>query len=77
MLQRAAGLMRERRHELAALAVLEAGKPWAEADGDVCEAIDFLEYYAAGAVALDQGQPLVQLPGERNTLRYYPRGVAP
>jgi RHH-type proline utilization regulon transcriptional repressor/proline dehydrogenase/delta 1-pyrroline-5-carboxylate dehydrogenase len=75
VLQRAAGLMRERRHELAALAVLEAGKPWAEADGDVCEAIDFLEYYAAGAVALEQGHPLVQLPGERNTLRYYPRGV--
>ena len=24
------------------------GKPWAEADADVCEAIDFLEYYAAG-----------------------------
>jgi RHH-type transcriptional regulator, proline utilization regulon repressor / proline dehydrogenase / delta 1-pyrroline-5-carboxylate dehydrogenase len=76
VLQRAAGLMRERRQELAALAVLEAGKPWAEADGDVCEAIDFLEYYAAGVIALAQGRPLVQLPGERNTLRYFPRGVA-
>ena len=76
ILQRAAGLMRERRQELAALAVLEAGKPWAEADGDVCEAIDFLEYYAAGVIALEQGRPLVQLPGERNTLRYFPRGVA-
>ena len=29
------------------------GKPWPEADADVCEAIDFLEYYAAGAQALD------------------------
>ncbi len=75
VLQRAAGLMRERRMELAALAVLEAGKPWAEADGDVCEAIDFLEYYALGAVALEQGRPLIQLPGERNTMRYFPRGV--
>jgi RHH-type proline utilization regulon transcriptional repressor/proline dehydrogenase/delta 1-pyrroline-5-carboxylate dehydrogenase len=75
VLQRAAGLMRERRQELAALAVLEAGKPWAEADADVCEAIDFLEYYAAGVVALEQGRPLIQLPGERNTLRYFPRGV--
>ncbi len=75
VLQRAAGLMRERRQELAALAVLEAGKPWAEADADVCEAIDFLEYYAAGAIALEPGRPLVQLPGERNTLRYFPRGV--
>jgi RHH-type proline utilization regulon transcriptional repressor/proline dehydrogenase/delta 1-pyrroline-5-carboxylate dehydrogenase len=75
VLQRAAGLMRERRLELAALAVLEAGKPWPEADADVCEAIDFLEYYAAGVLALEQGRPLVQLPGERNTLRYFPRGV--
>ena len=75
VLQRAAGLMRERRQELAALAVLEAGKPWAEADADVCEAIDFLEYYAAGAIALEQGRPLVQLPGERNRLSYFPRGV--
>ena len=75
VLQRAAGMMRERRIELAALAVLEAGKPWAEADADVCEAIDFLEYYALGAVALEQGRPLIQLPGERNTMRYYPRGV--
>ncbi len=75
ILQRAAGLMRERRLELAALAVLEAGKPWPEADADVCEAIDFLEYYAAGVLSLEQGRPLVQLPGERNTLRYFPRGV--
>jgi len=75
VLQRAAGLMRERRQELAALAMLEAGKPWAEADADVCEAIDFLEYYAAGAIALERGRPLVQLPGERNSMRYFPRGV--
>ena len=75
VLQRAAGLMRQRRLELAALAVLEAGKPWPEADADVCEAIDFLEYYAAGVLALEQGRPLVQLPGERNTLSYFPRGV--
>ena len=74
-LQRAAGFLRERRHALAALAVLEAGKPWPEADADVCEAIDFLEYYAAGVLALEQGRPLIQMPGERNTLRYFPRGV--
>jgi RHH-type proline utilization regulon transcriptional repressor/proline dehydrogenase/delta 1-pyrroline-5-carboxylate dehydrogenase len=42
----------------------------------VCEAIDFLEYYAAEAVALDEGRALVQVPGERNTMRYAPRGVA-
>ena len=53
----------------------EAGKPWAEADGDVCEAIDFLEYYAHGALALDGGRPLLQMPGERNAMRYVARGI--
>jgi RHH-type proline utilization regulon transcriptional repressor/proline dehydrogenase/delta 1-pyrroline-5-carboxylate dehydrogenase len=76
VLRRAAALLRERRLELAALQVRECAKPWPEADGDVCEAIDFLEYYAAEAVALDGGRELVQVPGERNTMRYAPRGVA-
>jgi predicted delta-1-pyrroline-5-carboxylate dehydrogenase group 2 len=72
----AAAWMRERRLELAALEVRECAKPWPEADADVCEAIDFLEYYARGAVALDTGRPLLQVPGERNEMRYVPRGVA-
>jgi RHH-type proline utilization regulon transcriptional repressor/proline dehydrogenase/delta 1-pyrroline-5-carboxylate dehydrogenase len=76
VLSRAAAWMRERRLELAALEVRECAKPWTEADADVCEAIDFLEYYARGAVALDQGRALVQAPGERNELHYAPRGVA-
>src|SRR5205814_3527291 len=74
-LVRAAAWMRERRLELAALEVRECAKPWPEADGDVCEAIDFLEYYARGALALEEGRPLLQVPGERNELRYVPRGV--
>ena len=44
--------MRERRPLLTALAVRECAKPWGEADADVCEAIDFLEYYAREAVQL-------------------------
>ena len=48
MLRGAAAHMRSRRHALAALAVRECAKPWREADADVCEAIDFLEYYAPG-----------------------------
>ena len=75
ILSRAAGELRRRRPLLAALAVRECAKPWAEADGDVCEAIDFLEYYAQQAVALESSNGLVQLPGERNTLRYAARGV--
>jgi RHH-type proline utilization regulon transcriptional repressor/proline dehydrogenase/delta 1-pyrroline-5-carboxylate dehydrogenase len=71
----AAAWMRERRLELAALEVRECAKPWAEADADVCEAIDFLEYYARAAVELDAGRELLQIAGERNELRYVPRGV--
>ena len=72
----AAAALRERRLELAALAVRECAKPWAEADGDVCEAIDFLEYYARQAIAVERGPELMQVPGERNSMRYAPRGVA-
>jgi RHH-type proline utilization regulon transcriptional repressor/proline dehydrogenase/delta 1-pyrroline-5-carboxylate dehydrogenase len=75
ILSRAAGELRNRRYELAALAVRECAKPWGEADADVCEAIDFLEYYALEAIRLDGGRELIQLPGERNSLRYRPRGV--
>jgi RHH-type proline utilization regulon transcriptional repressor/proline dehydrogenase/delta 1-pyrroline-5-carboxylate dehydrogenase len=72
----AASWMRERRLELAALEVRECAKPWPEADSDVCEAIDFLEYYARGASELDAGRQLLQVPGESNELRYVPRGIA-
>jgi predicted delta-1-pyrroline-5-carboxylate dehydrogenase group 2 len=79
VLVRAAQWLRERRLEITALEVREAAKPWREADGDVCEAIDFLEYYARGAVALEEnpaaGFDLLQPPGERNELRWSPRGV--
>ena len=76
-LLRAAAWMRERRAWLAALAVRECAKPWPQADADVCEAIDFLEFYARGALALRDGAgaQLLQMPGERNALRYAPRGV--
>jgi RHH-type proline utilization regulon transcriptional repressor/proline dehydrogenase/delta 1-pyrroline-5-carboxylate dehydrogenase len=83
VLIKAAAWLRERRLEICALEVRETAKPWREADGDVCEAIDFLEYYARAAVALEQhpgGVPgsagdLIQLPGERNELRWAPRGI--
>jgi RHH-type transcriptional regulator, proline utilization regulon repressor / proline dehydrogenase / delta 1-pyrroline-5-carboxylate dehydrogenase len=75
-LSRAAAWLRSRRLELAALEVRECAKPWPEADADVCEAIDFLEYYARGALVLAEGRPVLQVPGERNELRYVPRGVA-
>lgn len=74
-LRRAANLLRAERHTLAALQVRECGKPWAEADADVCEAIDHIEYAVRQALTLAAGKELLQLPGEKNVLRYRPRGV--
>jgi RHH-type proline utilization regulon transcriptional repressor/proline dehydrogenase/delta 1-pyrroline-5-carboxylate dehydrogenase len=71
----AAAVIRRRRFELAAWEVYECGKIWREADADVCEAIDFCEYYARGAIALDRNQE-IYVPGEENRLLYVPRGVA-
>ena len=66
--------MRQRRFELAAWQVIECGKPWAEADGDVCEAIDFCRYYAQQMRSLDAPQQM-DLPGEENRYFYRARGV--
>ncbi|HUQ70557.1 MAG TPA: L-glutamate gamma-semialdehyde dehydrogenase, partial [Planctomycetaceae bacterium] len=67
--------MRNRRYELAAWQVYEVGKPWAEADADVAEAIDFLRYYAQEMRRLSDDRR-VDLPGEENHYFYRPRGVA-
>lgn len=75
-LRRAAALMRQQRQVLAAWEVLEVGKPWREADADVMEAIEYLEYYALGAQELAAGRALPQPLGERNRYVYQPRGVA-
>jgi RHH-type proline utilization regulon transcriptional repressor/proline dehydrogenase/delta 1-pyrroline-5-carboxylate dehydrogenase len=75
VLFRAASWMRARRDELAALEVFEAFKPWAEADADVCEAIDFCEYYGRQMLRLARGADVQSPPGERNALHYEPRGV--
>ncbi|HEX2851167.1 MAG TPA: proline dehydrogenase family protein [Acidimicrobiales bacterium] len=76
VLFRAAEWMRRRRDDIAALEVFEAGKPWKEADGDVCEAIDFCEYYGREMLRLDRGGAVESPPGEANSLRYLARGIA-
>jgi RHH-type transcriptional regulator, proline utilization regulon repressor / proline dehydrogenase / delta 1-pyrroline-5-carboxylate dehydrogenase len=71
----AADRMRRGRNELAALQVREAGKGWADADADVCEAIDYCEFYGRRMLALDAGGDVQSPPGEENRLFYRPRGV--
>lgn len=75
LLFRAATLVRERKFELCAWLTYEVGKNFAEADADVGETIDFLEFYAREALRLDNATTPIQLPGERNQLRYIPLGV--
>jgi RHH-type proline utilization regulon transcriptional repressor/proline dehydrogenase/delta 1-pyrroline-5-carboxylate dehydrogenase len=73
-LRRVASLVIAQRDRLAAWQVLEAGKHWCEADADVCEAVDFLNYYAWQAEQMATGT-VVELAGEHNVLHHRPRGV--
>src|SRR5215472_4668629 len=71
-----AAILRERKFEFSAWMVYEVGKNWAEADADIAETIDFAEFYAREALRLAKAEAPVQLPGEHDSLRYIPLGVA-
>ena len=75
LLFRVSHLLRERKFELMAWMVFEVGKNWPEADGDIAELIDFTDFYALEALRLAEAKTPVQLPGERDWLRYIPLGV--
>jgi len=75
ILERAADLMESRRLELNALLILEAGKPWIEADGDISEAIDFCRFYAVEMRKLAKPVVTQSVPGERCVQTWTPRGV--
>jgi 1-pyrroline-5-carboxylate dehydrogenase len=68
-------LIRKRKFEFCAWLVYEVGKNWAEADADVSETIDFLEFYAREALRLAGSTTPIPYPGERNQLWYIPLGV--
>ena len=55
--------------------IFEVAKTWAEADGDVAEAIDFCEFYGREMVRWATHQPLTKIEGEDNRLEYIPLGV--
>ena len=61
--------------ELNALLILEAGKPWIEADGDISEAIDFCRFYAVEMRKLAKPVVTQAVPGERCVQTWTPRGV--
>jgi 1-pyrroline-5-carboxylate dehydrogenase len=75
LLLRAAELLRERKLEFCAWLTYEVGKNWGEADADVAETIDFLEFYAREVLRLSQATTPIPYPGEKNELLYIPLGV--
>ncbi|TCJ16757.1 L-glutamate gamma-semialdehyde dehydrogenase [Rubrobacter taiwanensis] len=75
ILLKASAIMKRRRFELLAWEVYEGGKPWAEADAQVAEAIDFLEYYAREMLRLKDGKEVYSVAGEESRYFYQPLGV--
>ena len=75
ILLRAADVLRRRKFWAAAWQVYEVGKNWAEADADVAETIDFMEYYAREALRWARGHETVPHPQEWSALTYVPIGV--
>jgi RHH-type proline utilization regulon transcriptional repressor/proline dehydrogenase/delta 1-pyrroline-5-carboxylate dehydrogenase len=76
LLERVGRILDRRRYELSALEVFEVGKPWAEGDGDIREAIDFCLYYAQQMRLGGQPRLTQHVLGEESYQHYWPRGVA-
>src|SRR5216117_417607 len=76
LLERAADIMHRRRFELSALEVFEVGKAWAEADGDIREAMDFCRFYAHEMRLIGRPGLTQHVPGEESYYHYWSRGVA-
>lgn len=75
IVRNAAAIMRQEIYDLVAMQVLEVGKQWDQAHGDVTEAIDFIEYYSRESIKLATPQIMGDVPGESNRYFYQPRGV--
>ena len=75
LLLKVSELIKQRKMIFCAWLTYEVGKNWAEADADVSECIDFMEFYAREALRLAGSTTPIQFPGERNQLRYIPLGA--
>ncbi|GGO18144.1 L-glutamate gamma-semialdehyde dehydrogenase [Deinococcus humi] len=77
ILLKAATILKARRLEACALMSIEVGKNYAEADVEVAEAIDFLEYYARSAMKYSGfgSSETTWFEGEENGLMSLPLGV--
>ncbi len=68
-------LLIEKRHKFNAGVVYEAGKTWAEADGEVAETIDFLDFYSRYAERWCRLQRVTKKADEKGFMQYIPLGV--
>lgn len=77
ILLKASAILKRRRFEACAIMSIEAGKNYAEADVEVAEAIDFLEYYARSAMKYEGfgAAETTWFEGEENGLMWIPLGV--
>ncbi len=75
VLAKAASIMRERVYELSAWMCYEVSKPWLESYADVCEAIDFCDFYAREMTRLQGRHPTTPFCGEDNSVEYVALGV--
>lgn len=75
VLLRAADILRKRKFRAAAWQVYEVGKNWSEADADVAETVDFLEYFAREVPRYARGHDMAPHPEESSEYVYIPIGV--
>jgi RHH-type proline utilization regulon transcriptional repressor/proline dehydrogenase/delta 1-pyrroline-5-carboxylate dehydrogenase len=75
LVEKLADIMTRDKFKLTATQVFEVGKPWAEADGDIGEAIDFCRYYARHMRELEKPLRVGGIPGENSQYIYKSRGV--
>ncbi len=75
LVDKLADIMTRDKFKLMATQVYEVGKPWAEADGDIGEAIDFCRYYARHMREIEKPLRVGNVPGENSQYIYRPRGV--
>src|SRR5437868_12853091 len=76
LLERVAAILDRRRFELSAVEVFEVGKAWAEADGDIREAMDFCLFYGQQMRLIGNPRLTQHVLGEESYQHYWPRGVA-
>ena len=73
-MRKLATLLDENRFYLDAWNIEESGKNWGEADGELCELLDFINSYCVHIQELEKGVPCIQT-AEFNKCVYIPMGV--